>query len=89
MPEYIKEKQYSWYIQMDKNGKVIQIDKVEFRESLFNFRPTDVSDKTKGFNLTGYIHAEYTEEAIKILDEQRKWALDNNVWGNDRAFRSY
>ena len=52
------------------------------------FVPVNVSDKTKEYYLAGYIHAEYRDEAITILNEQRRWALDNNSWGDDSVFRS-
>ena len=88
VPDYIKRKQYSWYIQMDKKGEVNRLEKQEFHEPWFGFVPVNVSDKTKEFYLAGYIHAEYRDEAITILNEQRRWALDNNSWGEDSVFRS-
>jgi hypothetical protein len=88
VPDYIKRKQYSWYIQMDKKGEVNRLEKQEFHEPWFGFVPVNVSDKTKEFYLAGYIHAEYRDEAITILNEQLKWALDSNSWGDDGVFRS-
>ena len=88
VPDYIKRKEYSWYIQMDKKGEVNRLEKQEFHEPWFGFVPVNVSDKTKEFYLAGYIHAEYRDEAITILNEQRTWALDNNSWGNNDIFRS-
>jgi hypothetical protein len=88
VPDYIKRKEYSWYIQMDKKREVTTLEKQEFHEPWFGFIPVNVSDKTKEYYLAGYIHAEYRDEAITILNEQRKWALDNNSWGDDGAFRS-
>ena len=88
VPDYIKRKEYSWYIQMDKKGEVNRLEKQEFHEPWFGFVPVNVSDKTKEVNLAGYIHAEYRDEAITILNEQRRWALDNNSWGDDSVFRS-
>jgi hypothetical protein len=88
VPDYIKRKQYSWYIQMDKKGEVNRLEKQEFHEPWFGFVPVNVSDKTKEFYLAGYIHAEYRDEAITILNEQLKWALDSNSWGDDGVIRS-
>ena len=88
VPDYIKRKQYSWYIQMDKKGEVNRLEKQEFHEPWFGFVPVNVSDKTKEFYLAGYIHAVYRDEAITILNEQLKWALDSNSWGDDGVFRS-
>jgi hypothetical protein len=88
VPDYIKRKEYSWYIQMDKKQEVTRLEKQEFHEPWFGFIPVNVSDNSKEYYLAGYIHAEYREEAITILNEQRKWALDNNSWGDDDVFRS-
>ena len=88
VPDYIKRIEYSWYIQMDKKGKVKRLEKQEFHEPWFGFIPVNVSDNTKEYYLAGYIHAEYRDEAITILKEQRKWALDNNSWGDNGVFRS-
>ena len=88
VPDYIKRIEYSWYIQMDKKGEVNRLEKQEFHEPWFGFVPVNVSDKTKEFYLAGYIHAEYRDEAITILNEQLKWALDSNSWGDDGVFRS-
>ena len=88
VPDYIKRKEYSWYIQMDEKGEVNRLEKQEFHEPWFGFVPVNVSDKTKEYYLAGYIHAEYRDEAITILNEQRRWALDNNSWGDDSVFRS-
>jgi hypothetical protein len=88
VPDYIKWKEYSWYIQMDKKGEVNRLEKQEFHEPWFGFVPVNVSDKTKEYYLAGYIHAEYRDEAITILNEQQRWALDNNSWGDDSVFRS-
>jgi hypothetical protein len=88
VPDYIKRKEYSWYIQMDEKGEVNRLEKQEFQEPWFGFVPVNVSDKTKEYYLAGYIHAEYRDEAITILNEQRRWALDNNSWGDDSVFRS-
>ena len=87
VPDYIQRLEYSWYIQMDKKGEVKRLEKQEFHEPWFGFIPVN-SDNTKEHYLASYIHAEYRDEAITILNEQRKWALDNNSWGDDRAFRS-
>lgn len=88
VPDYIKRKEYSWYIQMDEKGEVNRLEKQESHEPWFCFVPVNVSDKTKEYYLAGYIHAEYRDEAITILNEQRGWALDNNSWGDDSVFRS-
>ena len=88
VPDYIKRIEYSWYIQMDKKGEVKRLEKQEFHEPWFSFIPVNVSDNTKEYYLAGYIHAEYRDEAITILKEQRKWALDNNSWGDNGVFRS-
>jgi hypothetical protein len=88
VPDYIKHKEYSWYIQMDKKGEVNRLEKLEFHEPWFGFVSVNVSDKTKEYYLAGYIHAEYRDETITILNEQRRWALDNNSWGDDSVFRS-
>jgi hypothetical protein len=88
VPDYIKRIKYSWYIQMDKKGEVRTLEKQEFHEPWFGFIPVNVSDTTKEYYLAGYIHAEYRDEAITILNEQRKWALDNNSWSDDGVFRS-
>jgi hypothetical protein len=88
VPDYIKRKEYSWYIQMDKKGEVNKLEKQEFHEPWFDFVPVNVSDNTKEYYLAGYIHAENRDEAITILNEQRKSALDNNSWGDDGVFRS-
>ena len=88
VPDYIKRKEYSWYIQMDKKGEVKGLEKQEFHEPWFGFIPVNVSDNSKEYYLAGYIHAENRDEAITILNEQRKWALDNNSWGDDGLFRS-
>ena len=88
VPDYIIRIEYSWYIQMDKKGEVNRLEKQEFHEPWFGFVPVNVSDKTKEFYLAGYIHAEYRDEAITILNEQLKWALDSNSWGDDGVFRS-
>jgi hypothetical protein len=88
VPDYIKRMEYSWYIQMDKKGEVKRLEKQEFHEPWFGFIPVNVFDNTKEYYLAGYIHAEYRDEAITILNEQRKWALDNNSWGDDGVFRS-
>ena len=88
IPDYIKRKEYSWYIQMDKNGEIKRLKKQEFHEPWFGFIPVNVSDNTKEYYLAGYIHAEYRDEAITILNEQRQWASENDSWGNDRLFRS-
>lgn len=82
VPDYIKRIEYSWYIQMDKKGEVKRLEKQEFHEPWFSFI------NTKEYYLAGYIHAEYRDEAITILKEQRKWALDNNSWGDNGVFRS-
>lgn len=87
VPDYIKRKEYSWYIQMDKKGEVNRLEILEFHEPWFEFVPVNVSDKTKEYYLAGYIHAENRDEAITILNEQRKWALDNNSWGDEGVFR--
>ena len=71
-----------------KKGEVNRLEKQEFHESWFGFIPVNVSDKRKEYYLAGYIHAEYRDEAITILNEQRKWALDSNSWGDDGVFRS-
>lgn len=88
VPDYIKRKEYSWCIQMDKDSEVRRVDKVEFHEPWFSFTPVNVYDKTKGYYLSGYIHADYKDEAITILNEQRKWTLGSSSWGNDNVFRS-
>jgi hypothetical protein len=88
VPDYIKRKEYSWYIQMDKKGEVKRLEKQEFHEPWFGFIPVNVYDNSKEYYLAGYIHAENRDEAITILNEQRKSALDNNSWGDDGAFRS-
>jgi hypothetical protein len=88
VPDYIKNKEYSWYIQMDKEGEVRRLDKQEFHEPWFSFIPVNVADNTKEYYLAGYIHAEYRDEAITILNEQRKWTLDKDSWGDNRVFRS-
>ena len=86
--DYIKRKEYSWYIQVDEKGEANRLEKQEFHEPWFGFIPVNVSDNSKENYLAGYIHAEYRDEAITILNEQRKWALDNNSWGDDDVFRS-
>jgi hypothetical protein len=79
VPDYIKHKEYSWYIQMDKKGEVNRLEKQEFHEPWFGFVPVNTKVyNTKEYYLAGYIHAENRDEAITILNEQRKWALDNN-----------
>ena len=88
VPDYIKRVEYSWYVQMDQKGEVKRLEKQEFHEPWFGFIPVNVSDNTKEYYLAGYIHAEYRDEAITILNEQRKWALDNNSWGDNGVFRS-
>ena len=57
VPDYIKNKEYSWYIQVDKEGEVRRLDKQEFHEPWFSFIPANVSDNTKEYYLSGYIHA--------------------------------
>ena len=88
VPDYIKRKEYSWYIQMDKNGEIKRLEKREFREPWFSFIPVNVSGNTKECYLAGYIHAEYKDEAIVILNEQRNSALNKDSWGDDSVFRS-
>ncbi len=88
VPDYIKRKEYSWYIQMDKNGEIKRLEKQEFREPWFSFIPVNVSGNTKEYYLAGYIHAEYKDEAIVILNEQRNSALNKDSWGDDSVFRS-
>ena len=73
---------------MDKNGEIERLEKQEFHESWFGFIPANVSDNTKEYYLAGYIHAEYRDEAITILNEQRKWTLDEDSWGNNDVLRS-
>ena len=87
-PDYIKHKEYSWYIQVDTKGGIKKLEKQEFHEPWFGFVPINVSDNTKEYYLAGYIHAEYRDEAITILNEQRTWALENSSWGNNDIFRS-
>jgi hypothetical protein len=73
---------------MDKEGEVRRLDKQEFHEPWFSFIPVNVADNTKEYYLAGYIHAEYRDEAITILNEQRKWTLDKDSWGDNSVFRS-
>ena len=42
VPDYVKNKEYSWYIQMDKKGEVKILDKQEFHEPWFSFIPVNV-----------------------------------------------
>jgi hypothetical protein len=69
-----------------QNRKTDKIN--EFHEPWFDFVPVNVSDNTKEYYLAGYIHAENRDEANTLLNEQLKWALDNNSWGDDGVFRS-